>query len=812
MIHRFPLEIKTCILLWTRDAIASIRTEIVLVCHDYGIESPTSIPPSISIDHFPASATLTKTHFLPFTGILQAEPAVLLWFIRYRRALVSNSLWELSAGFASKGSLEGLYMLLDNGFEVPCGLLFKHALQGRHANVINGLVDRGFQGWRDMALWMQRGFPKSLDVVQFALTHYGDRGIASDLLLFNACGHKASVEFVRYLLDMERWQCISKCIQFAVVSRNFDVVPLLMEAESMGRLPRDVVDAAIKCAPREMVKLFVERGDDCNVKLLVELVNKLAEKAARMMVDQQVSSCIEQLNQIYKEHWEVMVERTATIRELSDAVLNGSIHSIKTLASISNGDILESLLLQALNAGDFKTANHLIDAYNQCRPNWSSQFFGKIDQTMLAQVYVSSNLPNYLKAMHAVYNNRIDLLRLMHETEPGSIPGSALIYCNGSLGVIKFMIDEVGMPCTPALMDACTVNMQALRYLYSRFHVPCTQRSMINPIPSWRDDRDLPRLRYLHKAMKLPCDEKLLEKVAASQGRNLFLYAFENRSGNITESVWKSTIVGSHCDRLSFLIDKLGSRPIPSEWLDRTFFECSGGAAITMLKFLASRNLTTFTNATLASASTGGSLESVKYLHEEFGLTHDSFYECNRPNPDLIQYLHDQLKVPILYPPRSRIGLDFDEETLRCISSRLGPVPPCILFDTTGVSTDLGTMGKLKFMVEEKILSDINGAVIAAASLGKMDVVEYLHGVGGGESLKGAMDVVAEKGYLSIVRFLHEKGGDCTRKAIDEAAKKGFVDVVYFLLANRREGFSPELVDVDGLNPVIKEMLLCMIL
>ncbi|KDO28556.1 hypothetical protein SPRG_06414 [Saprolegnia parasitica CBS 223.65] len=59
----------------------------------------------------------------------------------------------------------------------------------------------------------------------------------------------------------------------------------------------------------------------------------------------------------------------------------------------------------------------------------------------------------------------------------------------------------------------------------------------------------------------------------------------------------------------------------------------------------------------------------------------------------------------------------------------------------------------------------------------------------------GILDDVAGKGFLPLVRSLHERGLECSRDAMDNAAANGHLEVVRFLHFNRTEGCTTKALD-----------------
>ncbi|CAK4081521.1 unnamed protein product [Aphanomyces euteiches] len=88
-------------------------------------------------------------------------------------------------------------------------------------------------------------------------------------------------------------------------------------------------------------------------------------------------------------------------------------------------------------------------------------------------------------------------------------------------------------------------------------------------------------------------------------------------------------------------------------------------------------------------------------------------------------------------------------------------------------------------------------AILQATQHGHFDVLELFHNI---ESTDGftsyVMNLAAARGFLNIVRFLHDNRKEgCTHQAMDNAAKNGHLDIVKFLHAHRTEGCTTDAMD-----------------
>lgn len=79
--------------------------------------------------------------------------------------------------------------------------------------------------------------------------------------------------------------------------------------------------------------------------------------------------------------------------------------------------------------------------------------------------------------------------------------------------------------------------------------------------------------------------------------------------------------------------------------------------------------------------------------------------------------------------------------------------------------------------------------VCAAAAIGNVNAIKWLHAAGSRAFSPLVMDTAAAHGHLNIVQFLHANRREgCTRRAMHGAAVHNYADVVEFLGEHRQEG------------------------
>ncbi|EQC30057.1 hypothetical protein SDRG_12332 [Saprolegnia diclina VS20] len=101
-----------------------------------------------------------------------------------------------------------------------------------------------------------------------------------------------------------------------------------------------------------------------------------------------------------------------------------------------------------------------------------------------------------------------------------------------------------------------------------------------------------------------------------------------------------------------------------------------------------------------------------------------------------------------------------------------------------------GHLNVVQFLLTHQSNVGTANAIDGAARAGHEDVVAYLLAQGHPYT-SAALDGAADGGHLAIVQRLHAAGAPATTAALDRAIVRGHIEVVTFLLAHRREGFSP---------------------
>ncbi|KAJ3109043.1 hypothetical protein HDU97_009161 [Phlyctochytrium planicorne] len=105
-----------------------------------------------------------------------------------------------------------------------------------------------------------------------------------------------------------------------------------------------------------------------------------------------------------------------------------------------------------------------------------------------------------------------------------------------------------------------------------------------------------------------------------------------------------------------------------------------------------------------------------------------------------------------------------------------------------------GHLDVVKFLHENRDEGCTQSAIRLAAQNGHFDVIKFLpssfFGENGYEAYTPAIfDETAWRGQIEIVRFLHDKGVQCTKKAMNDAAGNKQMETVDFLHKFRDEGY-----------------------
>ncbi|KDO28559.1 hypothetical protein SPRG_06417 [Saprolegnia parasitica CBS 223.65] len=115
-----------------------------------------------------------------------------------------------------------------------------------------------------------------------------------------------------------------------------------------------------------------------------------------------------------------------------------------------------------------------------------------------------------------------------------------------------------------------------------------------------------------------------------------------------------------------------------------------------------------------------------------------------------------------------------------------------------GLSDDVASRGFLPLVrsLHERGLECSSDAMDNAAANGHLEVVRFLHSHRREGCTVFAMDTAAANGHLDVVTLLHfHRTEGCTTKALDSAITNGHLDIVCFLIKHRTEGASPNILD-----------------
>ncbi|KDO28615.1 hypothetical protein SPRG_06471 [Saprolegnia parasitica CBS 223.65] len=139
---------------------------------------------------------------------------------------------------------------------------------------------------------------------------------------------------------------------------------------------------------------------------------------------------------------------------------------------------------------------------------------------------------------------------------------------------------------------------------------------------------------------------------------------------------------------------------------------------------------------------------------------------------------------------------------------RLSSLPACFLPDILARDDTRGVEAAIKYATCENLTLALDlfpwfvypSLLDGIAGRGFLSLVRSLH-ERGLECSTNAMDDAASNGHLEVVRFLHfNRTEGCTVDALDGAILNGHLDVIRFLLEHRTEGASPNVLDAAAAN------------
>eukprot|EP01133_Synstelium_polycarpum_P017751 gene17751-21171_t len=174
------------------------------------------------------------------------------------------------------------------------------------------------------------------------------------------------------------------------------------------------------------------------------------------------------------------------------------------------------------------------------------------------------------------------------------------------------------------------------------------------------------------------------------------------------------------------------------------------------------------TYAAMDNAAKNGSLEIVKYLHD------------NRSEGCTVNAIDGAAKMGhldvVIYLSENRT----EGCTTRAIDK----------------AASRGHLDVVKYLSEHRTEGCTENAMDKAAKHNHLNIVEYLHSHRTEGASENAMDYASMNGHLSIVQFLHRSRSEgCTEAAMDLAAANGHMSVVQFLHQSRSEGCTTAAMD-----------------
>ncbi|CAI5724419.1 unnamed protein product [Hyaloperonospora brassicae] len=209
-----------------------------------------------------------------------------------------------------------------------------------------------------------------------------------------------------------------------------------------------------------------------------------------------------------------------------------------------------------------------------------------------------------------------------------------------------------------------------------------------------------------------------------------------------------------------------------------------------------------FAHCIVQEAVASGNLEIVQWLHERFrvALVDAVKTAARRGEWTIVRWILDNgkpadrkaaLSCDALYASAARVG---NIDMLQLLFDRGLPRKPVFVLESAILG---GHLHAVKWLHEEKGITNVVAGYVRAARRGQLDMLTYLF-----ENKVIAtpylfpIDAAAAAGHLEVVQWLHRHTETkCTELAMAEAAGKGYLHIVQWLHANRSEGCSHLAMD-----------------
>ncbi|EGG22235.1 hypothetical protein DFA_04353 [Cavenderia fasciculata] len=374
---------------------------------------------------------------------------------------------------------------------------------------------------------------------------------------------------------------------------------------------------------------------------------------------------------------------------------------------------------------------------------------------------------------------------------------------NGYLSTLK-MLNSKGVDLKYLPMDICS-SFEMVKYLHDNRIGSCSKDAM-----------------FLHFNRTEGATKKAMDNAATNGYLEIVQFLHEHRSEGATTNAMDYAAENGHIEIVKFLSDHRSEGATTY-----AMNKASMNGHIEIIKYLHEHRSEGATAIAMDYASKNGHIEIVKFLSEhrsEGATTYAMDWASMKGHIQIVEYLHfnrtegattNAMDWAAEYNHIEILKFLYENRTEGCSSF-------CILFPATKGYIDIISYlaHTVKVPLQTKLVRTVllngqldifyflrdhfadhdsiwnKGIMDAAASKGYIEVVKYLHEHRSEGATTYAMDHAAEKGHLEMIKYLHfNRTEGATKSAMDLAAENGYIDIVKFLHFNRSEGCTKRAVE-----------------
>eukprot|EP01132_Coremiostelium_polycephalum_P000516 gene516-651_t len=320
-------------------------------------------------------------------------------------------------------------------------------------------------------------------------------------------------------------------------------------------------------------------------------------------------------------------------------------------------------------------------------------------------------------------------------------------------------------------------------------------------------------VQFLHRNRFEGCTKEAMDGAARNGRLDIVKWLHENRTEGCTKKAMDDAAGAGAIDVVMFLHYNR-SEGCTTAAIDNA----SVNGHLDVVKFLMKNRDEYCTNSAINIASEKGYLEIVKFLRS-YNMDYTSYageWAAYYGHYDLVEYLlrMDSSKIKdsalnfaasaghvhileMLMKTRCTISaMAVDQSVANGHLEVLKILYPSIKPSCISKIFERGYLGIVKFLHENYCKLFSRESLDLSAKNGHLKVVKFLHSNRTEGCSSEALDLSAGNGHFKVLQFLHyNRTESASVKAMNLAARNGFLDIVYFLHKERTEGCTTAAID-----------------